>query len=265
MAPMAAVLSGNEAENEITLKAAEIINPSGYLFFRKGMIIMTFEEKVIKYSKFGGLNTEFTYGDFLHDLNMVFAMNEEDPAVAFYGEPEPEPVPDPPKKEPEKKQPEKKPDKKVEKDKPKEEKKITEKPVITQPEDKKQNEEIKVVKSEDVETEHQEDNQPEDNIPGQYEIEDYPELMPEEKSEPDKQPEENVEIVEADIVEKETPVPENNKGDIQKIYTVEEFGIYLNKATGQLRIIITEKNDNCIKSVNVTDSETEKSWEVTIE
>lgn len=146
--------------NETMERAAEIINPSGHLMFRKGMIILMFEADHIKYSKFGGESQQFMYADLICDIYLTFDMSMPDPWVSFYGEPEPEPIPDPPKGQ-----------EKKENTKPsvKTPQKATEKPVSTQSEKKN----IQKPKSEETV------QAAEDNLPGQIDITEYKECIPE--------------------------------------------------------------------------------------
>lgn len=241
---LAAVLTENITEDDVN-KAAEIINPSGYLFFKKGLVVMAFEEKVIKYSNFRGPNKEFTYRDFTHDVLLTFEMSEPDPAVAFYGEPEPDP--EPPKKEPEKKEV---------KDKPKDDqKKTSTKQVNTQSEiTKKKPDDNK------KETEDQDKNKS-DNIIGQMQVEDYPELQLEGKEESN---EDHIEVVEADIVEKanQDDTTENESGKL--LYSSDNLEIDL-YSTGELNIIIKNNSVKSIKKIKAIDSDTGNIWEVAID
>jgi hypothetical protein len=186
----------NPMDKETVIKAAEVINPSGHYMFRSKFVIMMFEEDVIKHSKFGGTTTEFTYADFINDIQQVFDMSDADPWVAFYGEPEPDPEPvkpEPPLKQ-ETKKIESKPDKKPELVK-KEEKPVQE-PVVAQT----------VEEEESVLSEGEKEDE---DIPGQAFIEDYPEMMPENKDIQITEQEETVETYEADIV---VTTRETNRG-----------------------------------------------------
>lgn len=185
---LAAVIPSGLTDENIQ-KVIEIINPSGHLMFRKGMIILIFEEDHIKYSKFGGFNTQFTYIDLVNDICAVFDMSQPDPWISFYGEPEPEP-----EKEPERKEPEKKPESKVPSSnktehKPPEAKKLVKVPENTITAQARQEKEPEI-ESKDTEPANE-------DIPGQMHITDYPEVIPE----PAENEHEDVEIIEADVVE----------------------------------------------------------------
>ncbi|MDF2609070.1 MAG: hypothetical protein K0R92_544 [Lachnospiraceae bacterium] len=245
---MAAVLSDSWT-NEAIAKAAELINPSGHLLFRKGMIVLIFEEDHIKYNKFGAESADYTYKDFLNDLFKTFDMSLKDPWVAFYGEPIPEP--EQPKKEtvPEKK------DIKSQ---------ATAKPVNKKPEKK-----APTTHHENDEDEEDEDEKDEpETIPGQQRITDYPEYIPDKNEVIQGKLEEaieteynteilpeienyNVEVVEADIVE--TPKEECD---------IETVNINFDKTTGELEILLKSKFD--IKVIKVIDTITGESWEVSI-
>ncbi len=149
----------NPMDKETVAKAAEVINPSGHYMFRSKFVILMFEEDKIRHNKFGGATTEFSYMDFFNDVLKVFNMSVGDPWVAFYGKPEPEPAPV--KHEPSKQ--EKKEQKPLTKDK-----KTLDKsdPNITDPK-KDLEKEVPAL----------------DNLPGQMEVQDYPELLPEKQSE----------------------------------------------------------------------------------
>lgn len=161
---LAAVLS-DDISNDIIAKAVEIINPSSHLMFRKGMVILIFEEDHIKYNKFNGPTTQFTYSDLFRDIYLVFDMSSPDPWVAYYGEPEPNPIPEP-KPEPKKEQVK---DTKPVQTKDKVDNK-SKKPTAPTPEEK-------ISPQEDKKTIEGED------IPGKYKIENYLELTPESETE----------------------------------------------------------------------------------
>lgn len=136
----------SDLENEVLI----IINPSKHATLRKGMLIVFFEESVIKVKKFGDRTREFTYTDFLRAASEVYNLNADDPWVEKFGEPESE-IKEPEKKEPEKKEPPKKETpKKAEP--PKAETKAEETPEIKETED----------------------------FPGQIGITEFPEYLPEE-------------------------------------------------------------------------------------
>ncbi len=244
MIVLAKLLSVYRVNNEINLKAAEIINPSGHLMYRKGMAILMFEEDHIKYNKFGGETTNYTYEDFVHDLLMVFDMSLEDPWVAFYGEPEPDPIPEPvaPKYEP----------------------KQEVKPAGKKPEPVKDNK--PTPKSEEKKPEKAKEEAP---LPGQIEIEDYPEMVPEQSDEDEQEdtswqqdkvsqsedqvmnePEEHFEVLEADIVHSQESVAKPNI-EVKYDDVTGEIEVYLDGSKG-------------INLIRVVDTNTGESWEVTI-
>ncbi|WOO34926.1 DUF3850 domain-containing protein [Anaerocolumna sp. AGMB13020] len=137
----------SDLENEVLI----IINPSKHTTFRKGMLIVFFEESVIKVKKFGDITREFTYTDFLRAAGETYNLNTGDPWVEKFGEPVPE-IKEPEKKEPEMKEPPKKETpKKAEP--PKAETKTEEKPEV---------------------------KETEENLPGQMDIKEFPEYLPEE-------------------------------------------------------------------------------------
>lgn len=215
---LAAVLS-DDINNDIITKAIEIINPSGHLMFKKGLIIMMFEEDHIKYSKFGGLNTQFTYSDLFHDIYLVFDMSAPDPAIAFYGEPEPEA--ETVKKEVQ-----------VEvKDKPawKEENKKPEKPTSTQA----------------IKVSEQAKNEDDVNIPGQKSIDVYPECVPDISENEEK----SVEVVEADIVNTSQECKACSDLDYN-VFSSDEILIDLDPVAAEL-IITQYKDDHPIKTERV--------------
>jgi hypothetical protein len=157
---LAAVFEAGITREAMT-KAPEIINPSGHMMFRKGLVILIFEEDRIKYSKFGGESRDFLYANLIMDIFLIFDMSMPDPWVAFYGEPEPDPIPDPPKKEAEK-QGNAKPAAKIPDKKP-------EKAVNTQS-----------GKASGLKQTKEETTDPaDDNLPGQIDITEYKECMPE--------------------------------------------------------------------------------------
>jgi len=137
----------SDMESEVLI----IINPSKHTTFRKGMLIVFFEESVIKVKKFGDMTREFTYTDFLRAAGETYNLNADDPWVEKFGEPVPE-IKEPEKKEPEKKEPPKKETIKKEQP-PKAETKNEEKPEV---------------------------KEKEENLPGQMDIKEFPEYLPEE-------------------------------------------------------------------------------------
>jgi hypothetical protein len=225
-------------------KAAELINPSGHLMFKAVPVILMFEEDHIKYNSFGKPTINYTYQDFFSDVVKIFDMSLEDPWVALYGEPEPDPVPDPVPPKVEQKQETKPEGKKTEPVK-------DSKPTV-KPEEKK----IEKVKEEA-------------SLPGQIEINDYPELVPE-QSEEDSQEEpswqqdsdsqseeliineseEQFEVVEADIVHSHNEKPEY---DIDVKYDAE---------TGEIEVLLDSGKG--INLIRVIDTGTGESWEVAI-
>jgi hypothetical protein len=246
MKDLSKLISGNQINKEIGLQAAELINPSGHLMYRRGMAILMFEEDHIKYNKFGGQTTDYTYMDLLHDLLMVFDMSQTDPWVAFYGKPEPEPDPIP---EP-----------KIVKPEPKQEVK----PVGKKPEPVKESK--PTPKSEEKKPEKAKEEAP---LPGQIEIKDFPETVPEQLEEDEEEndswqqdskdhseepitnePEEQFEIVEADIVHSQNEEPNY---DINVKYDTE---------TGEVEVHLDASKG--IRLIRVIDTGTGESWEVTI-
>lgn len=232
---LAELFHNHEIAKETVKQAAEIINPSGYRFHREGLIVITFEEQTIKYSNFKSGTREFSYTDFIHDLYMVFNMLAKDPAIEFYGEPEPEPEPKKPEPKPQ--------DKPVDKPAPKVDKKPViskpvdkhiEKPTIAQPEEKEPEEEDAEDFINEPETEEQ--------LPGQKTISDYPELFPETKEE------ENVEIVEADIVEKAEQDCAICSKPQYTMYSSDGITIDINKRTCE--IVVTHYEGERIKKVD---------------
>ncbi len=262
---LAAVLSQVwKPENEI--KVSEIINPSGHLLFRHKFVVMIFEEDHIKYNRFAGATTQYTYGELAEDLSMVFEMTDKDPWVAFYGEPEPDPEPE--KKEPEKKienKPEikinSKPEAKGLNSKPAtpDRKEAIQKPMITQSKEKKPDENESHAEVEEEDPEDQEEDMKPDIIPGQKNIEDYPEYMPEQKPEM----EEHVEIVETDIVEKQKGQTVEEKEKTLVLASNNNLNICFDQYLGELSIII--KNGSSIKSIKAIKEGTGNTWEVAIE
>ena len=246
MKDLVKLLSKNQLDKECSLKAAEIINPSGHLMYRKGMAILMFEDDHIKYSKFGGETTNYTYLDFIHDLLMVFDMTLEDPWVAFYGEPEPDLIPEPVK--------------------PKEEPKQESKPVTTEKKPEPLKDYKPTQRTEEKKLEKLKEEAP---LPGQIEINDYPELAPDQtvvvnhadiswQQDSDGQskepfmnePKEQIEILEADIVHSQD---KETKPEIEVKYAAEtgEVEVYLDRSQG-------------IHLIRVIDTGTGESWEVTI-
>jgi outer membrane biosynthesis protein TonB len=184
--------------------------------------------------------------DLLHDLLMVFDMSQTDPWVAFYGKPEPEPDPIP---EP-----------KIVKPEPKQEVK----PVGKKPEPVKESK--PTPKSEEKKPEKAKEEAP---LPGQIEIKDFPETVPEQLEEDEEEndswqqdskdhseepitnePEEQFEIVEADIVHSQNEEPNY---DINVKYDTE---------TGEVEVHLDASKG--IRLIRVIDTGTGESWEVTI-
>ncbi|BCK01431.1 DUF3850 domain-containing protein [Anaerocolumna chitinilytica] len=132
-------------------EVAIVINPSGHSMFRKGTTVTFLEEKVIKVKPLGKGTMEFTYIDFLHATEEIFDLAAEDPWREKFGEPEPE-IKEPEKKETIKKEPEKK-----------------------EPVKKEQPKKVETKTEEKAEIEKSPES---NNIPGQIEVEDFPEYMP---------------------------------------------------------------------------------------
>jgi SAM-dependent methyltransferase len=202
--------------------------------------------KLVDVLGLGGQTTDYTYMDLLHDLLMVFDMSQEDPWVAFYGEPEPEPDPIP---EP-----------KIQKPEPKQEVKQAAK----KPEPVKDSK--PAPKSEEKKPEKVKEEAP---IPGQIEIEDYPGTVPEQLEEDEEEkaswqqdsedhseepitnePEEQFEVVEADIVHTQNEDP------------VYDINVKYDAETGEVEVLLG--NSKVIKLIRVIDTGTGESWEVTI-
>ena len=200
-----------------------------------------FEEDHIKYNSFGKPTVNYSYQDFFSDVIKIFDMSLGDPWVAFYGEPEPDPIPEStpvPKKE---EKPQAKPAEKKQES-------VKDSKPVPKPEEKKP-----------------EKGKEEAPLPGQIDIEDYPEVVPE-LSEEDEQeeaswqqdsneqvmnePEEQFEVVEADIVH--SPEADHNY-DIKVKYDAE---------TGEVEVYLDGSKE--IKLIRVIDTETGESWEVTI-
>lgn len=90
---LAAELKANYGNiTDIGEKAQEIINPSGHQYHRKGITMMILEGETISINRFGKEPLKISYSDLVHDIVLTFDMTQEDPWVAFYGEPEPDPV-----------------------------------------------------------------------------------------------------------------------------------------------------------------------------
>lgn len=192
----------SDLENEVLI----IVNPSKHATLRKGMLIVFFEESVIKVKKFGDQTREFTYTDFLRAASEVYNLNADDPWVEKFGEPEPE-IKEPEKKEPEKKEPPKKETpKKAEP--PKAETKTEEKPEV---------------------------KETEENLPGQMDIKEFPEYLPEETekvegevitedSEEESQEDEEEEEAETDETEESEEVKTKERG--QEVHHLKTDHIY---------------------------------------
>jgi hypothetical protein len=170
---------------------------------------------------------------------MVFDMSMPDPWVAFYGEAETDPIPEPvkPKVEP---KPEIKPAEK--KQEPMKDSKPASKPEEKKPEKVKE----------------------EAPLPGQIEIDDYPEVVPEQSDDDDientswqqdqeepiiNEPEEQFEVVEADIVHAQEPVAKP------------KIDVRYDEETGEVEVYLDGRG---IKLIRVIDIGTGESWEVTI-
>lgn len=219
----------NHGEARETIKqAAEIINPSGYLMFKNLFTIMTFEEQVIKYNNFKSGTKEFTYSDFIHDTCLVFDMTAIDPALEFYGEPEPEPE--------------------LEKPAPKQEEKTSKadtkktepaKPIKPAPTKPKEESKIEPVKEPEEEQKENAVDIDDDNLPGQAHIDEYPEYQPEHI--------EGVEIVEADIVENASEGCLICSKSQYTIYSTKELIIELSKHTREM--VVTQFDGEKIKKI----------------
>lgn len=236
---LAKLLSKKQINKDTVSKAAEIINPSGHLMYRKGMIVIMFEEDIIKYNRFGGQTSEFKYYDFLSDMSMIFDMSLPDPWVGFYGESEPEPVPEHPKKtEPmkiEKPSP-------SSKDKPAP--KSPEKKTLKEIEDEDQDEEDEEEQNEAIEEATDQitsDGPLSENEPWQQDQEVRQETAVTDNLD------EHVEVVEADIVH--TPKAES---------------VILEHEDGSKELQVLISNTEGLKLIRVIDSDTGESWELTI-
>ncbi len=217
----------HELTKDTVRLAAEIINPSGYLMFRSTFTIMTFEEKEIKYNNFKASGTqEFTYSDFIHDLCLTFDMTSTDPALEFYGEPEPEPEKPAPKQEEKSSKPV---TKKTEPPK-------STKSVPTKPKEEPRIEPVKEPEEEQKELKPDIDD---DNIPGQVHIDKYPEYQPEHI--------EGVEIIEADIVENASEGCLICSKSQYTIYSSKELIIELSKHTREM--VVTQFDGDKIKKI----------------
>lgn len=154
----------------------EILNPSGNTMFRMGKYMMFFYdlEKGIKYKAFGDKeNHEMSYQELFAMMQDIFkdAICGNRTHEAYYGEPEQpkeEPKPEPPKPEPRKPE--------LKKEEPK--KLATEKPA---PKEKSKEKVPPAELEKPINTKAEEILNPpeEEQIPGQQEIEDYPEVLPE--------------------------------------------------------------------------------------
>ena len=207
----------SDLENEVLI----IINPSKHSTFRKGMLIVFFEESVIKVKKFGDQTREFTYTDFLHAAGESYNLNADDPWVEKFGEPEQE-IKEPEKREPEKKEPPKKETPKKEQP-PKAEPKTEETPEIKETED----------------------------FPGQMGITEFPEYLPDEtekvegevilEDSQEEPQEDETEDTEMDESETEEPEVIETKERGQEVHDLKTDHIYFadvatNKKPFELRI-----------------------------
>jgi hypothetical protein len=225
-------------------QAAELINPSGHLMFKQIPVILMFEEDHIKYNSFGKPTVNYTYYDFFSDMIQVFDLSLPDPWVAFYGEPEPDPIPEP--------------------EKPKQVSKPEVKPTPMKPEVKK---ETKPAPRED--SRRPEPVNADSILPGQLAIDDYPELDPERSEEVQEdnswqqdqedsqdteqiinEPEADIEICEADIVHTE---------DIKVDH---EIKVIYNEDAGEVEVHLDGSRG--INIIRVIDTSTGESWEVDI-
>lgn len=175
----------------------EILNPSGNTMFRMGKYMMFFYdlEKGIKYKVFGDKeNHEMSYQELFTMMQDIFkdAICGNRTHEAYYGEPEQpkeELKPEPPKPEPRKPE--------LKKEEPK--KLATEKPA---PKEKSKEKVPPAELEKPINTKAEEIlNPPEEQIPGQQEIADYPEVLPE-STDAEEELEETPEEVEAVVEEK---------------------------------------------------------------
>lgn len=163
----------------------EIMNPSGNTMFRMGKYMLFFYdlEKGIKYKVFGDKeNHAMSYQELFTIMQDIFrdAICGNRTHEAYYGEPEKEPEqpkeepkPEPPKPEPPKPEPRKPEPKKEEPKKP-----AAEKP---EPKEKPKEKVPPAELEKPINTKAEEILNPteEEQIPGQQEIADYPEVLPE--------------------------------------------------------------------------------------
>ncbi len=147
----------NLSVNDMTQEISELVNPSKHFSFKKGFNMAFFEESEIKYKAFGGPTIEYTYLDFLDVVNNIFDMAAADPWVEYYGEPEPE-------------------DKPEEKKEPKVETKASKPDKTKKPEPVKQAQQQE--KKPEPPTQTADPEEPKEEIPGQFNINEYPEYAP---------------------------------------------------------------------------------------
>ncbi len=147
----------NLSVNDMAQEISELVNPSKHFSFKKGFNMAFFEEKEIKYKAFGGLTIEYTYLDFLNAVDETFDMAAADPWVKYYGEPKPEEKPEETKE-------------------PKAEAKASkpEKPKKPEPEKQVQQQE----KKPEPPTQTDDSEEVKEEVPGQANINDYPEYAP---------------------------------------------------------------------------------------
>lgn len=227
---LAAVLAGDINSDPIS-KAIEIINPSGHLMFRKGLIILMFEEDHIKYSKFGSLNTQFTYEDLFRDIYATFDMTQPDPWVCFYGEPEPEPEPE----------------KKAE-DNMKSEKVIESKKPEVKPPAKNQPKPINT-QSKSEKDKHKEVDATNEQLPGQMHITDYPEVIPDNENKEDL----DVEVIEADIVDNVDKSSECKacSGQTYKFISTEDLTVEIDHMAAVLNVTVYKDGQPTINKISI--------------
>lgn len=183
----------------------EILNPSGNTMFRMGKYMLFFYdlEKGIKYKVFGDKeNHEMSYQKLFAMMQDIYkdAICGNRTHEAYYGEPEPEQPKEELKPEPTKPEPPKPEHRKPEPKKEEPKKPAAEKPV---PKEKPKEKVPPAELEKPINTKAEEilNTPEEEQIPGQQEIADYPEVLPESAEEAET-PEEVPEEIEAVVEEK---------------------------------------------------------------
>ncbi|MBU5331435.1 DUF3850 domain-containing protein [Anaerocolumna aminovalerica] len=201
---------------DLTLKSiseseiAVIVNPSGHSMFKKGIIIAFLEKKIIRVKKFGGLTLEFSYTDFLDAAEEVFNFESEDPWAEYFGEPEKE-----------SKDSEKESEDDEEKPEPK---KLESKKAIKQQEHPKSSSPTKEETKEEI------------NIPGQKNIDEYPEYIPDTKE---------IEKVEGEVIQ--DSIKESQSEEEQTVHDLKTESIYFSDVLSGLKHFELRINDRNFK------------------